>query len=244
MFPGGISPDANGNLDPEAPPAGNYERRRSRAVLYQLSGHYKQDKVKTKLKLNNTLLQPTAAPLPEYKTSALKKSRFILSHYGVFKSCWDWLILIATFYVAIVVPYNASFINSDRPSMVSDVVVEALFIIDIVLNFRTTYVSRKGEVVSNSRSIALNYLKSWCLVDLLAALPFDLLYASDVYSGEERVWRCSRTLVSHSPFDLDTKDRHELERRRGEVRRGDRRRGKARRGEDREGERRRGKERR
>lgn len=44
--------DANGNLDPEAPPA-NYGRRRSRAVLYQLSGHYKQDKIKTKLKLNN-----------------------------------------------------------------------------------------------------------------------------------------------------------------------------------------------
>lgn len=44
--------DANGNLDPEAPPT-NYGRRRSRAVLYQLSGHYKQDKMKTKLKLNN-----------------------------------------------------------------------------------------------------------------------------------------------------------------------------------------------
>ncbi|KAK6638167.1 hypothetical protein RUM44_008595 [Polyplax serrata] len=119
---------ANGDLDQEVPPA-NYERRRSRAVLYQLSGHYKQDKIKTKLKLNNTLLQPTNAPLPEYKTSAIKKSRFILSHYGVFKTCWDWLMLIATFYVAIVVPYNASFVTSERPSMVGDIVVETLFII-------------------------------------------------------------------------------------------------------------------
>lgn len=48
--------DANGNLDPEAPPQGNYGRRRSRAVLYQLSGHYKQDKIKTKMKLNNVSL--------------------------------------------------------------------------------------------------------------------------------------------------------------------------------------------
>ncbi|XP_035742124.1 potassium voltage-gated channel subfamily H member 8-like isoform X2 [Vespa mandarinia] len=175
--------DANGNLDPEAPPA-NYGRRRSRAVLYQLSGHYKQDN-KHKIKLNNTLLHSTAPPLPEYKTSAIKKSQFILSHYGGFKSCWDWLILLATFYVAIIVPYNASFINIDRPTMVSDVVVEALFIFDILLNFRTTYVSRKGEVVSNSKSIALNYVKSWFFVDLVAALPFDFLYASDVYSGEE-----------------------------------------------------------
>lgn len=57
-------------------------------------------------------------------------------------------------------------------------------LIDILLNFRTTYVSRKGEVVSNSKSIALNYVKSWFFVDLVAALPFDFLYASDVYSGE------------------------------------------------------------
>ncbi|XP_011267428.1 potassium voltage-gated channel subfamily H member 8 [Camponotus floridanus] len=175
--------DSNGNIDPEAPPS-NYGRRRSRAVLYQLSGHYKQDN-KHKIKLNNTLLHSTELPLPEYKTSAIKKSQFILSHYGGFKSCWDWLILIATFYVAIIVPYNASFINIDRPTMVSDVVVEALFIIDILLNFRTTYVSRKGEVVSNSRSIAVNYVKGWFFVDLVAALPFDFLYASDVYSGED-----------------------------------------------------------
>ncbi|XP_071555413.1 voltage-gated delayed rectifier potassium channel KCNH8 isoform X3 [Temnothorax nylanderi] len=174
---------SNGNIDPEAPPS-NYGRRRSRAVLYQLSGHYKQDN-KHKIKLNNTLLHSTAPPLPEYKTTTVKKSQFILSHYGGFKSCWDWLILIATFYVAIIVPYNASFINIDRPTMVSDVVVEVLFIFDIVLNFRTTYVSRKGEVVSNSRSIAVNYVKGWFFVDLVAALPFDFLYASDVYSGED-----------------------------------------------------------
>lgn len=49
-----IIPDSNGNIDPEAPPS-NYGRRRSRAVLYQLSGHYKQDN-KHKIKLNNVRL--------------------------------------------------------------------------------------------------------------------------------------------------------------------------------------------
>ncbi|XP_043246370.1 potassium voltage-gated channel subfamily H member 8-like isoform X2 [Amphibalanus amphitrite] len=177
--------DPNGNeLDVEAPPI-NYQRRRSRAVLYQLSGHYTQER-KSKIKLNNSLLQPgSTAPLPEYKTVSAKRSKFVLSHYGIFKSCWDWLILVATFYVAVVVPYNASFVmDRDRPSVVSDVVVEALFLIDIILNFRTTYVNKKGEVVSNPRYIATNYLKGWFIVDLLAALPFDLLFAADVYSSE------------------------------------------------------------
>ncbi|XP_052893381.1 potassium voltage-gated channel subfamily H member 8 [Anopheles moucheti] len=169
----------------EIPPGVNMGRRRSRAVLYQLSGHYKPEKMKTKIKLNSNLLHSSEAPLPEYKTQALKKSRFILSHYGMFKGCWDWMILVATFYVAIAVPYNAAFVKTDRLTMVSDVVVEALFIVDILVNFRTTYVSRKGEVVSDSKSIALNYLRSWFIVDLLAALPFDHLYASNVISGEE-----------------------------------------------------------
>lgn len=47
--------------------------------------------------------------IPEYKTTTIEKQRFILSHYGVGKSCWDWLILVVSFYVAIVVPYNATF---------------------------------------------------------------------------------------------------------------------------------------
>ncbi|KAM7341583.1 eag-like K[+] channel isoform 2-T3 [Cochliomyia hominivorax] len=168
-------------------PAGcNMGRRRSRAVLYQLSGHYKPEKgVKTKLKLGNNLLHSTEAPFPEYKTQALKKSRFILPHYGVFKGFWDWIILVSTFYVAILVPYNAAFAKADRQTMVSDVIVEALFIVDILLNFRTTFVSNKGEVVSDSKLIAINYLKGWFIVDLLAALPFDHLYASDLYNGEE-----------------------------------------------------------
>ncbi|XP_073812259.1 eag-like K[+] channel isoform X2 [Musca autumnalis] len=164
----------------------NMGRRRSRAVLYQLSGHYKPEKgVKNKLKLGNNLLHTNEAPFPEYKTQSIKKSRFILPHYGVFKGVWDWIILVSTFYVAILVPYNAAFAKSDRQTMVSDVIVEALFIVDILLNFRTTFVSSKGEVVLDSKLIAINYLRGWFVVDLLAALPFDHLYASDLYNGEE-----------------------------------------------------------
>ncbi|GIY80037.1 potassium voltage-gated channel subfamily H member 8 [Caerostris darwini] len=167
-------------------PSNHYQRRRSRAVLYQLSGHYKQDKIKSKLKLNNNLLHRPAV-MPEYKAAAIEKSRFILSHYGLFKTCWDWLILIGTFYVAIVVPYSATFRDTGETplfnkTIITDVIMESIFIIDIILNFRTTYVNKKGEVVANPCSIARNYLRGWFIVDLLAALPFDLLYACSLYS--------------------------------------------------------------
>ncbi len=54
--------------------------------------------------------QPT---LPEYKVASVQKSRFILLHYSVWKALWDWLILLATFYVAVTVPYNVCFSPPD-----------------------------------------------------------------------------------------------------------------------------------
>ncbi|RVE75469.1 hypothetical protein OJAV_G00016870 [Oryzias javanicus] len=169
----------------------NMERRRSRAVLYQLSGHLqKQDKTKSKLKINNTVLGANANPVPEYKVADVQKSRFILLHYGTFKAGWDWLILLATFYVAVTVPYNVCFTAVEmredggsaarNPPSVNDILVEILFIIDIVLNFRTSFVSTSGQVVYDARSICVHYVTSWLFVDLMAALPFDLLYAFNV----------------------------------------------------------------
>lgn len=51
---------------------------------------------------------------------------------------------------------------------------------DIFLNFRTTFLNKSGHVVYESRTIAINYIKGWFLLDLLAAIPFDLLYAFSV----------------------------------------------------------------
>lgn len=70
--------------------------------------------------------------LPEYKVADAKKSKFILLHFSSFKAGWDWLILLATFYVAVTVPYNVCFIGDDdltRSTTVSDIAVEILFII-------------------------------------------------------------------------------------------------------------------
>ncbi|KAM9776136.1 voltage-gated delayed rectifier potassium channel KCNH8 isoform 3-T3 [Syngnathus typhle] len=157
-------------------------RMRSSTVLYHVSGHFHSRK-KSKIKLNkNVFGEPPA--LPEYKVADAKKSKFILLHYSTCKAGWDWLILLATFYVAVTVPYNVCFIGDDddltRSTTVSDIAVEILFILDIVFNFRTTYVSKSGQVIFDARQICFHYLTTWFIIDLVAALPFDLLYAFKV----------------------------------------------------------------
>ncbi|KAG7267867.1 hypothetical protein CRUP_003447, partial [Coryphaenoides rupestris] len=159
-------------------------RKRGRSALHQLTSHFSRRRRRTDVNLANNMFEKPS--LPEYKVATVQKSRLILLHYSVSKALWDWLILLATFYVAVTVPYNVSFTPYDevdtsaRSTIVSDIAVEMLFILDIILNFRTTYVSQSGQVVYEARSICLHYATTWFFVDLVAALPFDLLYAFNI----------------------------------------------------------------
>uniref|UniRef100_A0A9J7Y991 Voltage-gated delayed rectifier potassium channel KCNH4 n=2 Tax=Cyprinus carpio TaxID=7962 RepID=A0A9J7Y991_CYPCA len=157
-------------------------RLRSSTVLYHISGHLHNRQKQSKIKLNKNVFGDPPA-LPEYKVADAEKSKFILLHFSTFKAGWDWLILLATFYVAVTVPYNVCFIGDQdltRSTTVTDIAVEILFIIDIVFSFRTTYVSKSGQVIFDARQICIHYMTTWFIIDLVAALPFDLLYAFKV----------------------------------------------------------------
>ncbi|XP_045760859.1 potassium voltage-gated channel unc-103-like isoform X4 [Maniola jurtina] len=108
-------------------------------------------------------------------------------HHSPYKAAWDWLILILVIYTAIFTPYVAAFQLNEPdfdkrsrgfgqdPIVVIDMIVDVTFIIDILINFRTTYVNAADEVESDPAKIALHYLRGWFLIDLVAAIPFDLL---------------------------------------------------------------------
>lgn len=53
--------------------------------------------------------------------------------------------------------------------------VDVTFVVDILINFRTTFVNTNDEVVSGPWQIAVHYLRGWFVIDLVAAIPFDLL---------------------------------------------------------------------
>uniref|UniRef100_A0A670KFB5 Voltage-gated inwardly rectifying potassium channel KCNH2 n=1 Tax=Podarcis muralis TaxID=64176 RepID=A0A670KFB5_PODMU len=126
--------------------------------------------------------------LPEYKLQAPRIHKWTILHYSPFKAVWDWLILLLVIYTAIFTPYSAAFLLHDRdeqarrfcgyscsPLNVVDLIVDIMFIIDILINFRTTYVNCNEEVVSHPAKIAIHYFKGWFLIDMVAAIPFDLL---------------------------------------------------------------------
>ncbi|XP_029292918.1 potassium voltage-gated channel subfamily H member 6a [Cottoperca gobio] len=126
--------------------------------------------------------------LPEYKLQAPRIHKWTILHYSPFKAVWDWVILLLVIYTAIFTPYSAAFLLNEveeerrrtcgytcDPLNVVDLVVDVMFIVDILINFRTTYVNHNDEVVSQPGRIAQHYFKGWFLIDIVAAIPFDLL---------------------------------------------------------------------
>ena len=120
----------------------------------------------------------TSERLPQYKLESTKKSKFLLVHYSTAKGLWDWGIILLTIYIAIMVPFNVAFQgeNRVRALVAVDMVIQMFFITDIVVHFRTTYVDPSGKIIYDQKKIAAHYLKSWFILDFLAALPFEALY--------------------------------------------------------------------
>ncbi|XP_049321633.1 potassium voltage-gated channel subfamily H member 1b isoform X2 [Astyanax mexicanus] len=151
----------------------------SRGVLQQLAPTvHKGENVHKHSRLAE-VLQLGSDILPQYKQETPKTPPHIILHYCTFKTTWDWVILILTFYTAIMVPYNVSFKTKQNNVtwLVVDSIVDVIFLVDIVLNFHTTFVGPAGEVISDPKLIRMNYVKTWFVIDLLSCLPYDVINA-------------------------------------------------------------------
>lgn len=58
--------------------------------------------------------------------------------------------------------------------------LDAVFLVDTVLNFVTAYFDRGECLIDNRRQIACNYLKSWFVVDLISVLPLKVFLSHSV----------------------------------------------------------------
>ena len=130
---------------------------------------------------------------PSRKRITKKIGSCTIHHESVFKVTWDWFVLALVLYTSVEIPFAAAFlanegkgksiwekISSREPREIVNVIVDVMFIIDIVINFRTTFVeSTSEEIISEPKRIAIHYLKSWFIVDFVAAIPFDFFIPAE-----------------------------------------------------------------
>jgi len=92
-----------------------------------------------------------------------------------FSAVWDLTSVVLLLYVAVSVPLRACFdIDVDLWTFAFwfDACVDIYFIVDVVLNFRTSFFDENGFREERPGKMARYYLKRWFTIDFISCLPF------------------------------------------------------------------------
>ncbi|KAG7457694.1 hypothetical protein MATL_G00230030 [Megalops atlanticus] len=78
----------------------------------------------------------------------------------------------------IILPVGITFFETENtiPWIVFNVMSDTLFLVDLVLNFRTGLVKEDTEIILDPLVIRSNYLKTWFLVDFVSSIPVDYIF--------------------------------------------------------------------
>mmetsp|Transcript_6134 Transcript_6134/g.18516 ORF Transcript_6134/g.18516 Transcript_6134/m.18516 type:complete len:721 (+) Transcript_6134:93-2255(+) len=89
---------------------------------------------------------------------------------------WDGLIAVSVLYTAVVTPAEVGFMGSGSDWLfIANQAVNAIFIVDMVLQFFTAYQLPNQDWVRDHRKIVIHYISTTFAVDLIASFPYDLL---------------------------------------------------------------------
>ncbi|KAJ0398966.1 hypothetical protein P43SY_008192 [Pythium insidiosum] len=110
--------------------------------------------------------------------AALKGSTKMIHPHGSFRLGWDVMSIVFIFYNAIVLPFQASFHDSQVEGDVFEQILDMFFLIDIAVTFNTA-IELDGSIRFSRRVAAKTYVTSWFIIDLVAALPYDYILPPD-----------------------------------------------------------------
>lgn len=93
-----------------------------------------------------------------------------------FRIRWDLTILILILITVLIIPFQIAF--QHQVTAFGSIIIYSIdlfFIIDIILNFRTSF-RYAGEEITSSRDLSRHYLQTNFSFDLVATFPFDALF--------------------------------------------------------------------
>lgn len=95
---------------------------------------------------------------------------------NTFKVYWNLFILALTLACTFILPLAIVFDFESAVMMkVFDIVITIFFSIDIFINFNTAY-EKKHTLITNKKDIKQHYLKGWFAWDLIATIPFAIIF--------------------------------------------------------------------
>lgn len=110
-----------------------------------------------------------------------ESSKYVFYPEGKFVIFWEIVCVLLCVHQAITIPYRVCFsVITVGLWGIADIIIDCLFIFDVMLNFNIGFYSA-GNIVLNRKLIAMNYLKSWFLLDFISSLPYALFISPSIY---------------------------------------------------------------
>lgn len=94
------------------------------------------------------------------------------------KANWDLFIVIVLFYTCMVTPTRLAFFEDDLGWLIVNNIINFLFLIDMIVIFNSAYEDEYMNIIDNRKDIAIEYLRGWFIIDILAIVPLDLILSS------------------------------------------------------------------
>ncbi len=117
------------------------------------------------------------------------------------KEFWDLYMLVLTVACALIIPLQIALHVPFHSSLLwFESLLSISFGIDIVLHFFTGF-RFENRIILDPRRIAVHYLRSWFILDLIAALPFFLIHGTDAAEATQLL-RVIRFLQIHRLLKL------------------------------------------
>jgi hypothetical protein len=101
----------------------------------------------------------------------------MVRYSSTFKFYWDIVIIILALFISIVLPieiaFNPPFLFTSAEIAIESI-INLVFMIDIFINFRNTFVStQSGDEVFSQKDIAVRYIFGNFFLDIISSIPFN-----------------------------------------------------------------------
>jgi hypothetical protein len=138
-------------------------------------------------------------------TIALTPPQWMLDPTQPSRLAWDTIGILLVVYISIRMPYSVAFESQEDDAGYQfwslNFLMDMFFLVDILINFRTGFYDR-GELCMDPALVRRNYLTGYFLIDLVASIPYDMLFALLLTSKANDVQDAPKVLRSAKAFKL------------------------------------------
>eukprot|EP00939_MAST-03C_sp_MAST-3C-sp1_P000621 g621.t1 len=129
-----------------------------------------------KFRTVGAVMDSRAAEDDESEERNAKVKSWICMHDSTWRVAWDLMILIILIYVMLIVPYRLGFDHEATGFVyILELLIDILFIVDIPIQFCTSYVNSQGAREIRWHRIGRHYFTGYFAIDFVSSIPWDFV---------------------------------------------------------------------